>query len=85
MASFICTTCGVQYEESPAPPASCVICSEERQYIGWKGQQWTTMDELRNSHHSRIEPEGPGLTGIGIDPSFAIGQRALHRRWLPLG
>jgi glyoxylase-like metal-dependent hydrolase (beta-lactamase superfamily II) len=80
MANFICTTCGVQYEESPAPPASCVICSEERQYIGWKGQQWTTMDELRGGHHSRIEPEGPGLTGIGMDPSFAIGQRSLHVR-----
>jgi glyoxylase-like metal-dependent hydrolase (beta-lactamase superfamily II) len=80
MASFICTTCGVQYEESPAPPGSCVICSEERQYIGWKGQQWTTMDELRSGHHSRLELEGPGLTGIGIDPSFAIGQRALHVR-----
>jgi hypothetical protein len=80
MASFICSTCGVQYEESPAPPGSCVICSEERQYIGWKGQQWTTMDELRSGHHSRLELEGPGLTGIGIDPSFAIGQRALHVR-----
>jgi glyoxylase-like metal-dependent hydrolase (beta-lactamase superfamily II) len=80
MANFICTTCGVQYEESPAPPESCVICSEERQYIGWKGQQWTTMEELRRDHRTRIEPEGTGLTGIGIEPSFAIGQRALHVR-----
>jgi glyoxylase-like metal-dependent hydrolase (beta-lactamase superfamily II) len=80
MANFICTTCGVQYEESPAPPESCVICSEERQYIGWKGQQWTTMEELRRDHRTRIDPEGTGLTGIGIEPSFAIGQRALHVR-----
>jgi glyoxylase-like metal-dependent hydrolase (beta-lactamase superfamily II) len=80
MANFICTTCGVQYEESPAPPESCVICSEERQYIGWKGQQWTTMDELRRDHRTRGEPEGAGLTGVGIEPSFAIGQRALHLR-----
>jgi glyoxylase-like metal-dependent hydrolase (beta-lactamase superfamily II) len=80
MPNFICTTCGVQYEESPVPPSSCVICSEERQYIGWQGQQWTTLDELRRGHRSRIEPEGPGLTGIGIEPSFAIGQRALHIR-----
>jgi glyoxylase-like metal-dependent hydrolase (beta-lactamase superfamily II) len=80
MANYICTTCGVQYEESPAPPESCVICSEERQYIGWKGQQWITMDDLALDHHTRVEPEGAGLTGIGIEPSFAIGQRALHVR-----
>lgn len=80
MSKFICTTCGVQYDESPAPPASCVICSEERQYLGWQGQQWTTLEELRQDHRSRIEPEGPGLTGIGIEPAFAIGQRALHIR-----
>jgi glyoxylase-like metal-dependent hydrolase (beta-lactamase superfamily II) len=80
MPNFICTTCGVQYDESDQPPVSCVICSEERQYIGWQGQQWTTLDELRREHRSRIEPEGSGLTGIGIEPSFAIGQRALHVR-----
>jgi glyoxylase-like metal-dependent hydrolase (beta-lactamase superfamily II) len=80
MANFICTTCGVQYGESASPPASCVICSEERQYIGWQGQQWTTLEQLRQGHRSRIEPEGTGLTGIGIEPAFAIGQRALHLR-----
>ena len=80
MPKFICTTCGVQYDESPSPPESCAICSEERQYIGWQGQQWTTLEELRRDHRSRIQPEGPGLTGIGIEPAFAIGQRALHIR-----
>ena len=80
MPKFICTTCGVQYDEADAPPPSCVICSEERQYIGWQGQQWTTLQELRRDHRSRIEPEGSGITGIGIEPSFAIGQRALHLR-----
>ncbi len=80
MPNFICTTCGIQYEASPVPPASCIVCSEERQYIGWQGQQWTTLTDLRRDHRSRIEAEGPGLTGIGIEPSFAIGQRALHIR-----
>lgn len=78
MPHSICITCGTQYPESPAPPASCVICSEERQYIGWQGQQWTTLEELRQAHEPRIEPEGPGLTGIGSRPDFAIAQRALH-------
>jgi glyoxylase-like metal-dependent hydrolase (beta-lactamase superfamily II) len=80
MPNFICTTCGVQYDQSPSPPSSCVICSEERQYTGWRGQQWSTLEELRSGHRSRIEREGPGLTGIGIEPVFAIGQRALHIR-----
>jgi glyoxylase-like metal-dependent hydrolase (beta-lactamase superfamily II) len=80
MPNFICTTCGIQYDESPSPPSACVICSEERQYIGWQGQRWTTLQELRADHHSRITPEAPELTGIGIEPSFGIGQRALHVR-----
>jgi glyoxylase-like metal-dependent hydrolase (beta-lactamase superfamily II) len=80
MPNFICTTCGVQYDESPAPPASCAVCSEERQYIGWQGQDWTTLEELRRERRSRIEREGTGLTGFGIEPAFAIGQRALHLR-----
>ena len=80
MANFICTTCGTQYPESSTPPEHCVICSEERQYIGWQGQRWTTMTELRAGHRNRIEPEAPGLVGIGTDPKFAIGQRALHIR-----
>ncbi len=80
MPNFICTTCGIQYEASPAPPSSCVVCSEERQYIGWQGQQWTTLEDLGRDHRTRIEPEGPGLTGLGIEPAFAIGQRALHIR-----
>jgi glyoxylase-like metal-dependent hydrolase (beta-lactamase superfamily II) len=80
MPNFICTTCGVQYGEADQPPASCVICSEERQYIGWQGQQWTTLEALCGDHRSRVEPEGAGLTGIGIEPSFGIGQRALHLR-----
>lgn len=80
MPNFICATCGVQYDQSPSPPTSCVICSEERQYTGWQGQQWTTLEELQKDHRTRIQAEGPGLTGIGIEPSFAIGQRALHIR-----
>ncbi|HEY8256078.1 MAG TPA: hypothetical protein VIG08_00315 [Gemmatimonadales bacterium] len=80
MPAFICVTCGTQYPESFAPPQDCLICNDERQYIGWSGQTWTTLDELRKSHRNRMAPEGQGLTGIGTDPKFAIGQRALHLR-----
>jgi glyoxylase-like metal-dependent hydrolase (beta-lactamase superfamily II) len=78
MPAYICVTCGTQYPETLAPPDQCVICSEERQYLGWQGQRWTTLDELRTSHRNRLEREGPGITGVGTDPKFAIGQRAIH-------
>jgi hypothetical protein len=59
------------------PPEHCPICEDERQYVGWEGQRWTTLAELCRDHHMVIREEEPGLTGIGTDPSFAIGQRAL--------
>jgi glyoxylase-like metal-dependent hydrolase (beta-lactamase superfamily II) len=78
MPAYICVTCGTQYPESASPPQDCPICNDERQYVGWKGQTWTTSDELRAGYRNRITPEGAGLTGIGTEPKFAIGQRALH-------
>jgi len=77
MNNYICKTCGTQYAETEAPPTHCPICEDERQYIGWDGQQWTTLEELRQDHHNQIKVEEPALIGIGAVPSFAIGQRAL--------
>ncbi len=78
MEKFICKTCGVEYPESEAPPRSCPICEDERQYIGWGGQQWTTMAELREAgFRNDMREHEPGLTGIGMTPAFSIGQRAL--------
>lgn len=67
----------MQYAASEQPPERCAICEDERQYVGWNGQQWTTLEALRSDHSNRIHEEAPGLTGIGTEPSFAIGQRAL--------
>lgn len=77
MNNFICQTCGTQYPESEHLPERCPICEDERQYIGWNGQQWTTLEALRTNHHTVIKEEEPQLTGIGTEPSFAIGQRPL--------
>lgn len=77
MPHFICVTCGTQFAESDAPPKACAVCEDERQYVGWGGQQWTTLDDLRQSHRGVVRLEEPGLFGIGMEPSFAIGQRAL--------
>jgi hypothetical protein len=71
----ICRTCGVQYG---APRQDCPICLDERQYVGWDGQQWTTLAELAASgRRGRIAEEGPGIYGVGAEPGVAIGQRAL--------
>jgi hypothetical protein len=76
-AAYICATCGAQYPPSAAPPTGCAICLDERQYVGWEGQEWTTLAELRARCRADIRTEEPGLTGIGSTPDFAIGQRAL--------
>lgn len=77
MQNFICVTCGSQFAESAEPPPRCPICEDERQYVGRDGQQWTTLEELRRDHGAEIREEAPGLVGLGCEPSFAIGQRAL--------
>ena len=77
MQNYICTTCGHQFAESQKPPSHCPICEDERQYINPQGQSWTTLDELARGHHNRVKPLETGLTGIGTEPKFAIGQRAL--------
>jgi hypothetical protein len=75
--TFICVTCGTQYPPSDAPPSGCPICLDERQYVGRGGQRWTTPAELRAGHRNELRELEPGLLGIGVEPQFAIGQRAL--------
>jgi hypothetical protein len=82
MPNFICTTCGTQHAEGEQPPASCAVCEDDRQYVKVTGQQWTTLDRLRLTNRNSIRFEEPGLTGIGVEPHFAIGQRALLVRTL---
>ncbi len=77
MANYICITCGTQFAQSSQAPKSCPICEDERQYVGQGGQQWTTLPELRQGHHNRITQQEDCLYGIGTEPRFAIGQRAL--------
>jgi glyoxylase-like metal-dependent hydrolase (beta-lactamase superfamily II) len=77
MPCYICVTCGAQYPESVEPPAHCRICEDERQWVNWDGQAWTTLEALRRNHRTVVREEEPWLTGIGVEPSFAIGQRAL--------
>ena len=80
MPNFICTTCGTQYAESGQPPAACTICEDEWQYVKATGQQWTDLDRLRLTHRNSLKFKEPGLIGVGVEPHFAIGQRALFLR-----
>jgi hypothetical protein len=73
----MCATCGTQFSETAREPDACPICEDERQYVPPGGQTWTTLQALQQAYHNRIEEHEPGLTGIGMEPSFAIGQRAL--------
>lgn len=75
MKTYICATCGTQSPASSTPPAHCPICEDERQYIGHAGQQWTTLDELRQSRRNTFYKIAPGITGIYSEPRFAIGQQ----------
>ena len=77
MTRFICVQCGTQYPDSAEPPARCAICDEERQYVRWGGQAWTTLDALRETHALVPREEGAGITGFGMEPGFAINQRPL--------
>jgi hypothetical protein len=77
MACYICTACGAQHAETEQPPSHCVICQEERQYVPPRGQTWTTLDALRQSHTNTFREYENGIIGIGSTPAFAIGQRAL--------
>lgn len=77
MTHFICETCGTQYGSTAQAPAQCSICKDERQFVGHQGQRWTSLDELNRTHRNSIRQEEANLVGIGVEPRFAIGQRAL--------
>ncbi len=74
--TFICSTCGTQFPPAAQPPAECAICSDSRQFVGFDGQRWTTLDELRTTRRNVILQEEPGLYSIHTEPAFAIGERA---------
>jgi PPOX class probable F420-dependent enzyme len=50
---------------------------DERQWVPPGGQRWTTAAALARDHRHLVRDEEPGLVGIGVEPAFGIGQRAL--------
>src|SRR5437764_2237505 len=76
MPCHICVTCGVQHAESDRPPAACSICEDERQYVGWGGQRWTTVPDMAGRYRNQLDDQEPGLASLRTEPHFGIGQRA---------
>jgi glyoxylase-like metal-dependent hydrolase (beta-lactamase superfamily II) len=73
---FLCVTCGTQFAPAALPPPECPLCLDPRQFVGFDGQQWTTLEQLRREHRNTVLVEEPGLYSIHTQPHFAIGQRA---------
>jgi hypothetical protein len=76
MPLWTCETCGAQFPASDRPPSACPICEDERQFVNWKGQTFLAPEALAQRCRVVWRDE-LDLTGISLDPSFAIGQRAL--------
>ncbi|MBN9510497.1 MAG: MBL fold metallo-hydrolase [Alphaproteobacteria bacterium] len=77
MPAFICATCGTQFAPAAAPPRSCPVCEDERQFVPAGGQRWITLTDLAVGHNNAWRQHERDLLGIGTTPAFAIGQRAL--------
>ncbi len=77
MPAYVCATCGVQQPPSERRPQACPVCEDYRQFVGHGGQRWTTLEEIAIAHHAKVRVIEPGLHGVGLEPEFAIGQRAL--------
>jgi glyoxylase-like metal-dependent hydrolase (beta-lactamase superfamily II) len=77
VSTWLCKTCATQYPESDEPPAACPICEDPRQYVKHDdGQVWVRYEDFLAGHDAEVRGEA-GVLGIGCNPSFAIGQRAL--------
>lgn len=76
LQTFLCVTCGTQYPPSASPPERCPICEDERQYVGWGGQVWTTLEQIAGKYRNLTQEEEPNLHSFRTEPKFGIGQRA---------
>ena len=77
MTLWICQTCGLEHADTPEPPSTCAICSDERQYLTPAGQVWTTLEEIEANHAATISELEPGLHGITVSPKTGIGHRPI--------
>lgn len=72
----VCTTCGTHYPAGKVGEL-CPICLDDRQYIPNSGQGWTTTRKMEVGHSIKIVKLQERLYELVVNPTFAIGQRAL--------
>lgn len=78
MSKFICVHCGTQYADSVTEPQKCLICEDERQFVRWDGQAWTTLSLMQDSGFGVVSyEEEPGLWGLALNRPFGNDSRAL--------
>ena len=75
--AYVCVACGTQYPPSEAPPEVCLGCIEERQFLPEAGQSWTTLKQLGPTRYNVYRQHEVDVIGIGTEPRFGIGQRAI--------
>ena len=80
MTAWICAASANQHADTPGPPASCVVCSDEHQWVPPSGQRWTSLEELAaTGHRSEVRELEAGLIADRVEPSTSTGLRG-HRR-----
>lgn len=78
MTVWVCETCGLEHPDAPEPPLTCVICTDERQFVPVSGQRWNTFEWMRGAGTTtKITPVEPGLFRLRVKPRVGIGQQAL--------
>jgi len=75
---WICLTCGGHYPAAEEPPASCRLCTDERQWVPPTGQRWATLAGLAaDGYATEVREVEPGLLGVGVRRHIGVGQRGL--------
>jgi hypothetical protein len=81
MTIWTCATCAIEHPDTEHPPATCAICSDDRQFVPASGQRWTTQAELASAGHRGVISElEPDLYAVDVVPELGIGQRGLFLR-----
>lgn len=85
MPCFTCITCGAQYASSDQPPSSCIICSDDRQYVNPAGQAWATRAQLLEWGHKNEAAEvEPGAWRSALCACPACNAHTVHLSHLAL-
>ena len=79
MPFWTCFQCGAQFPDSLEPSRACPVCEDERQFVNWTGQSWFTREDFAQ-RYKLVWRDDLDVIGIAVEPSFAIGQRALLLR-----